>query len=209
MCTVLACAADAGPKACPAIARICKDGSSPKLGDDCAQICPEDTVVACPADALKCPDGSYVTRTGPNCEFGTCGGGTVCPAIVKKCPDGSYVSPTGPNCAFPDCPTQGESCSQLMSDASTALAAAADQNSDCNTADDCQSIVPGAACVYGQCFAAVAKAHVADYNAAKTKIEQTTCAQFQSDKCGPPPVAACPAHATIVTCNSNHKCQAQ
>lgn len=31
--------------------------------------------VACTQDAKLCPDGSYVGRTGPNCEFASCGRG--------------------------------------------------------------------------------------------------------------------------------------
>jgi len=47
----------------------------------------------CTMEAKQCPDGSYVGRSGPNCEFATCGGGAspsrVCPQILRYLSQGS------------------------------------------------------------------------------------------------------------------------
>lgn len=110
MCTILSCSSTP-PVACPALARLCNDGSAPKQGPNCAQICPEDgTVIACTDDAKKCPDGSFVPRVAPSCDFAACpSGGTVCGAPSKQCPDGTVISP-GPNCEYPSCPNGGTVC---------------------------------------------------------------------------------------------------
>lgn len=113
MCTLKACPAPPTPAPCPALARMCKDGSTGKQGPNCSQICPEDgTVIACTDDAKKCPDGSYVPRVAPSCDFAACptGGGTICGAPSKVCPDGTVISP-GPNCVYPSCPNGGTVCS--------------------------------------------------------------------------------------------------
>jgi hypothetical protein len=60
-------------QACPALARICNDGSTATPGPNCTHICPEDGNVACTQEAMLCPDGkTYVSRTGPNCAFAPC-----------------------------------------------------------------------------------------------------------------------------------------
>lgn len=48
LCTVMECSPpDGGAVACPALARVCKDGSSPTPGPNCEQTCPEDSASSC------------------------------------------------------------------------------------------------------------------------------------------------------------------
>src|SRR3989344_5108765 len=58
-------------------------GNSTSFGDS----------VVCTMEAKQCPDGSYVGRSGPNCEFASCGGGAmpsrVCPQILRYLSQGS------------------------------------------------------------------------------------------------------------------------
>jgi len=68
-CEFAPCVGSTEPIACPALARICGDGSTAKSGPSCELTCPEDRPVPCTDDARKCPDGSFVGRSGPKCEF--------------------------------------------------------------------------------------------------------------------------------------------
>jgi hypothetical protein len=120
MCTVLACAppprdGDAGLVACPALAKVCPDGSSVgPTGPNCEfPECPPPK--ECIPNPMECAQGYHVVYTPqpPNCPVGQCvpdcdGGACskVCPAIAELCPDGSSVSPQGPACTIPACPAE-------------------------------------------------------------------------------------------------------
>lgn len=62
------------PLQCPAIQRICNDGSNAQSQQGtCDQWCPEDGGnFVCSNDAKLCPNGVGVGRRGPNCEFAPC-----------------------------------------------------------------------------------------------------------------------------------------
>lgn len=205
MCTVLSCGADAGPKACPALARICKDGSTAITGTDCSMKCPEDTLVPCPADAKKCPDGTYVGRGGANCEFAECGKGYSCPATVKQCPDGSFVGPNA-DCSYPECPTTGVNCTNLMQQARDILTTAHNTATSCKADADCEVAQDHVSCAYG-CLTIIAKASEADWEAARARAESGPCAEYNKHPTECSFVStACPSYAPVPRC-VNNKCQ--
>jgi hypothetical protein len=103
-CPAADCPPPPPPTPCPALAKICPDGSSVSAtGPNCEfPACPPTpTPGPCPDLAKQCPDGSTVTASGPNCTIpecpcakSECGPQLGMPNYV--CPDGKTVAGPGP-----------------------------------------------------------------------------------------------------------------
>ena len=87
---------DRQEKPCPAIARICNDGSTAKPGPNCTQSCPEDSTSPTPTPITKSeitpkPScGTCPQFMPPSLDF--CKDGTVIPGKINEC--GCQLPPT-------------------------------------------------------------------------------------------------------------------